>query len=90
MQHSMLLHTSHHSHMTSESLGLPDSWSLHSAMYTSNPSFLEAMDAAAHSRISIGTFMGFRTEMLGSLDGMEDDTRVSIRILRYYLILQCF
>ena len=80
MHNSMLSHTSNQSHMTADSLGLPDSWTLHSAIYASNPSFLDALEEAAHSRVSIGTFMGFRTETLGSLDG-DEDHRVSKRDL---------
>ena len=76
MHNSMLSHTSNQSHVTADSLGLPDSWTLHSAIYASNPSFLDALEEAAHSRVSIGTFMGFRTETLGSLDG-EEHHRVS-------------
>ena len=51
---------------------------------------MDAMEDAAHSRISIGTFMGYRTEVLGTLDGMEDDRRVSHKSggVTYYFTLE--
>ena len=63
---------------TGSSLGLPDSWSLHSQLLLSDqPSWMTSQDELAHTRISVGTFMGARTEALGSLDGDRGTPRVS-------------
>ncbi len=65
--------------VTHSSLGLPDSWSLHSAVNPhnlTNASIWEDMHDQAASRISIGSFMAARTEALGSLD-VSDRDRVS-------------
>ncbi len=65
--------------MTHSSLGLPDSWSLHSVVTPhnmTNASIWEDIHDQAASRISIGTFMAARTEALGSLD-VTDTDRVS-------------
>ena len=69
-----------HFHQTAgSSLGLPESWSLHSHLEdTTRPSWLSDMTTdAPFTRISIGAFMGARTEALGSLDGVAS-SRVSI------------
>ena len=63
---------------TGSSLGLPDSWSLHSHLQMSEqPSWLND-DDLAYTRISVGAFMGSRTEALGSLDGDRGSPRVSV------------
>lgn len=49
-------------HMSLNSTGLLDSWSQHSALY-------DIDTTAPYTRISIGSFLGKRTEALGSLDG---------------------
>lgn len=78
------MHQSNNSGMcnTASTLGLPDSWSLHSHLMMPRPSWLSAEEEEAiYMRISIGEFMGARTEMLGSLDGDEKPTsqqRVSV------------
>ena len=63
---------------TGSSMGLPDSWSLHSHVQLSEqPSFLSCDEDQAFTRISIGTFMLSKTEVLGSLDGDRATPRVS-------------
>ena len=68
------------SHVTGSSLGLPDSWSFHSHLQLSGeqPSWMTSQDELAHTRISVGAFMGARTEALGSLDGDRHTPRVSL------------
>ena len=71
---------------TGSSLGLPDSWSLHSHVQLSEqPSFMSCDDDQAFTRISIGTFMGSKTEVLGSLDGDRATPRVSAACVEMYM-----
>lgn len=62
------------------------SWSIRSHMCMSQPSWMtdRSPDDAPYTRLSIGMFMGARTEALGSLDGDTDTPRVG-SINSYYL-----
>lgn len=64
--------------------GLLDSWSLPSQTVTmSPPSWFtsEEQASAAYMRISIGTLIGAKTEVLGTLEGNDGGQRVSWQIM---------
>lgn len=49
---------------------LPPGWSFHNESYMSQPSWMaEQAGADPHRRVSIGTFMASRTEVLGGISG---------------------
>jgi len=77
----MLLFTKYDSTSGLESscLSLPDSWSLRSHLTLSPPSFMGSVDESVRDclRVSIGSFIGSKTEALGSLGKEGTSERVS-------------
>ena len=66
--------------MESGSQQTPDSWQFRSAIYLNSGSYVDHTqnDDEAFRRISIGTFLGARTEALGSLEGNNRLNRVNL------------